>query len=269
MTTSASSAGRLTSIRSDFVLVFDPLEIEVVRVGLLLHVGVLCDDVAQRFGHAAADHAVHDDAAGNHGEVRRQRAFAAEPAKDGIVLGQEGHEDFADQIVDVFLREADAAGVCRVVDHVHEQAHEAVDKVLPRTRLFGQAPLEEIAIDFGEAHVTVTPAGVRSPESLLTNPVVRTVRWTGILRERIPTARSSLNLNGAGISRPYAIYDSPGFWAIAIRVTEGSLWRPWRRPGSRAISPSRKRCCFGVRDETQKLMKNTGNPARFSRFYVA
>jgi hypothetical protein len=42
-------------------------------------------------------------------------------------------------------------------------------------------------------------------------------------RGRIPTARSSFNLNGTGISRPYAIYDSPEFWAIAIRQAEGTL----------------------------------------------
>ena len=37
-----------------------------------------------------------------------------------------------------------------VLDHVHEQPGITVDKVLPRTRLLGQAALNQLSIEVGE-----------------------------------------------------------------------------------------------------------------------
>jgi len=85
--------------------------------------------------------------------------LATESPKNGVIVGQKRHEDFSAQVVDVVLDEADASRVGRVRDHMHKQTHEAVDEILPGSRLFSQASLQKIAINFGEGHVTAIPAG--------------------------------------------------------------------------------------------------------------
>jgi hypothetical protein len=35
-----------------------------------------------------------------------------------------------------------------MIDHMHDQAHEAIDKILPTPRFAVEAPIEQVAIDF-------------------------------------------------------------------------------------------------------------------------
>jgi hypothetical protein len=70
----------------------------------------------------------------------------------GEVIGQQGDKDVGAEVVAVFLREADAAGVRGMVHDMDEQTHEAVDEVFPSAGFFGEAAFQQIAIDFGEGH---------------------------------------------------------------------------------------------------------------------
>ena len=98
------------------------------------------------------------------------------------------------------------------VTDVHEQAHEAIDEILPGSRLLGQASFQQIAIDFGEGHVTAKPAGTMFAKAALIRAPGGPHRPLDQWRFRASDNFSSVfNLNVDGMRRPYVIYESCPF----------------------------------------------------------
>lgn len=73
------------------------------------------------------------------------------------ILAHHGQKNLGYQILTVFRTQPQRAALGRVVDHVHNQPHEAVDEIFPGSGLPGQAALQQIAVDLGQCHVRVSP----------------------------------------------------------------------------------------------------------------
>lgn len=125
----------------DLIVVVDPFYVPV-GVGLgLINRRLMRRDVSEFFGETSLSDLSNDNPPGNHRQVSGQRRLPAEAFQDGHVVGEERHEDFGTEVVDVVRNELSTAGVGSVIDHVDEQSDESVNKVFPRTGLFGQATL--------------------------------------------------------------------------------------------------------------------------------
>jgi hypothetical protein len=95
---------------------------------------------------ASAKQFFDHDTAGNDREIGRQAALSAEAAEDGIVIGQDGGEDFGGKIFQIVGGNGDGAAVARVLDNVENQAEKAIDEIFPSPRLASETPLQELAI---------------------------------------------------------------------------------------------------------------------------
>jgi len=136
----------------DLVVVVDPFHIPVGVGFCLVDRRLMSGHVSEFFGQASLSDLPNDDSSGNDCEVSRQGGLPTEPFQDGHVVGQERHEDLGTEVVDVVRDELSTAGVGGVINNVDEQSDESVNKVLPRTRLFGQATLQQASVDFGKGH---------------------------------------------------------------------------------------------------------------------
>ena len=61
-------------------------------------------------------------------------------------------EHFGRKIFAVCRRQIDRAALGRVVDHVHDQAHESINEIFPSPRFAAQASIQKTAIDFRQRH---------------------------------------------------------------------------------------------------------------------
>ena len=104
------------------------------------------------FGQASLSDLSDHDPSRNDCQVSCQRRLPTEAFKNGHVVGEQGDKDLGAEVVDVVRDELSAAGLGGVIDDVDEQSDESVYKVFPRTRLFGQATLQQTSIDFGKGH---------------------------------------------------------------------------------------------------------------------
>ena len=66
-----------------------------------------------------------------------------------MVVGKQHEEDFGTQVVDVIRGDRYASRMGGMVDHVDEQSKESVDEILPGSWFFGQAALQQVAINLG------------------------------------------------------------------------------------------------------------------------
>ena len=134
--------GQVLQHSFDLIVVVDPFDIPV-RVGVGLVDGRLVRrDVSELFCQSSLSDLSDDDSSRDDREVCRQRRLSAEAFQDGHVVGEERDKHLGTEVVDVVRNELSTASVGRVIDDVDEQSDESVDKVLPRTRLLGQATLQ-------------------------------------------------------------------------------------------------------------------------------
>lgn len=128
----------------DFLLVGHPL----FGAGGVVVSGLIGEGTQRRrrlvFEHLANDHATGDDR-----QVSRQAALAAKLAENRIVVVDDGEHNLGGEVFAIARRQHDRTTLSRVIDDVHDQAHEPVDEVFPRPRLVGQATLKQVAIDIG------------------------------------------------------------------------------------------------------------------------
>ena len=146
--------GQVLQHSFDLIVVVDPFYVPVgVGVGFcLINRRLMSRDVSEFFGETPLSYLSNDNPPGNHRQVRGQRRLPAEAFEDRHVVGEERDEDFGTEVVDVVRNELSTAGVSGVINDVDEQSDESVNKVFPRTGLFGQATLQQTSIDFGKGH---------------------------------------------------------------------------------------------------------------------
>ena len=100
----------------------------------------------------AADQFLHAGPAGDHREVGRQRADPLEPPEDRIIVVHDLQEDLRGDVLDILGGQDAAPRVGGVLDDVVDQAHVAIDEVIPGTGLLPQATVEKVAIDVTQRH---------------------------------------------------------------------------------------------------------------------
>ena len=133
--------------------VFNPALVVRSGSGLIERRLVSCH-VTERFGFSTPDDLPHDNPPGDHCQVRGQRTLTAKSTQGGKIVAEKFQKHIRTQVVDIVRREPDAARMSGMIDHVDEQTHEAIDKVLPRPGLLVQAAFKQTAINFGESHET-------------------------------------------------------------------------------------------------------------------
>lgn len=95
------------------------------------------------------EHLTNDHATGDDRQVGREAALATKLAENRVVVVDDREHDLRGEILAIARRQHNRATLSRVIDDVHDQAHEPVDEVFPRPRLVGQATLKQVAIDIG------------------------------------------------------------------------------------------------------------------------
>ena len=98
------------------------------------------------------DDRANADPPADDGQIRRQRAVALEGAQNFVIVVNDLQKDVGGDVLDVGLGQRDAPRMGDVVDHVVDQAHVAVDEIIPGFGLVGQATVEQLAIDLAERH---------------------------------------------------------------------------------------------------------------------
>jgi hypothetical protein len=78
--------------------------------------------------------------------------LATEVAQKPEIVLDDVEEDIGAKVVAIFGRKSHAPGLGGVIGHVDDQAHEAVNEVLPGSRFALNAAFQEVAVDFGECH---------------------------------------------------------------------------------------------------------------------
>lgn len=109
------------------------------RIGKLLSLRTL---------HDLVDH----DSTRDHCEVSGKAALTAKVSKNGEIVAYEREEHLGTQVVAVIASQMNIPCGRRVVDNMHNQPEEAIDKILPRAWLALQASFQQIPIDFRECH---------------------------------------------------------------------------------------------------------------------
>ncbi len=105
--------------------------------------GAVGADVAQ-FGLAVAfDDFLDADPTGDDRQVGRQRTLPLEPSQDGVLVVDDPQQDLGGDVLDIGRREDQRPGMLDVADDVVDQAHVAVDEVVPGPRLVSQAAVDE------------------------------------------------------------------------------------------------------------------------------
>jgi hypothetical protein len=120
---------------ADFLAIADSLHrLIFLRFGL-------CHHVAQGNCRSAFDQFPHYHAPGDHGQISGQRAAPAEVAQRGHIVIHDSQKNFGRQIFAIRRRKIDTPALGGVINYVNHEAHEAIDKILPRPRLPRQAAI--------------------------------------------------------------------------------------------------------------------------------
>lgn len=128
--------------------IFDPGQgIVFTNVGSF-ESGTVSLHMPQFFRHTATNHLVDDNAPADDSEICLERRVAPEAFEDVGIIGEQRQEYVRKKIVDVVRRKRNAAGVSRVLDHVHKQPGKTIDEFLPGPWLAFQATPQEISVDF-------------------------------------------------------------------------------------------------------------------------
>ena len=104
--------------------------------------------MAQGLRLATTGHLADHNTTGNDRQVGCQRTPGTEAPQRRKVVGQQGQKHLRTQVVDVVGCQPDAAGMGRVIDHVHEQTDESVHEITPGARVMLQATGQQTAVDF-------------------------------------------------------------------------------------------------------------------------
>ena len=97
--------------------------------------------------------------------------------ENGVIVVDDFQEDLGRDVFDVFGGQQAAPRIGNVLDHVVDQAHVPVDKVVPRPGLLPEAAIDELAVNVAQRHggassqakyaqVDQVAAGLHLPEAL-------------------------------------------------------------------------------------------------------
>ncbi len=85
-------------------------------------------------------------------QVGRQRTVPFELAEHLVIVVDDLKEDVGGDVLDIGVRERDAPGMGDVVDDVVDQAHVAVNEIVPGLGLMAQATIEQLFVDLAKRH---------------------------------------------------------------------------------------------------------------------
>ena len=128
--------------------------------------------VTELFFPMSLDELFDAGAPGDHREIGRQRAQPFELFQHGIVVGDDFQQDLSRDVFDVFGSQKAASRVGDVLNHVVDQAHVAVNEVVPCAGLFRQAAIDELAVNVAQGH-----GGASSRRRML-----RSIQWDRLER---------------------------------------------------------------------------------------